>query len=161
MIEIQNPQLRGRRLEPLGWRVRDAMSPLWSGYGWRLWALLLCDEGIAAFEWPRPKYWREMLSIGFGAGVAHQPSTIDGNSWPLMEQSSLVESPSAILFPKVDMSAIEIRRSRWFTNEVRVRRADGERWVFTIGDARKVAQYAALLDRFAGVSRTGWWPRAG
>jgi len=162
MVEIRNPRLRGRRLEPTEWRVREAISPVLSGSGWRFWALLLCDEGVAAFEWPRAKYWRVMLRIGIRAGLAHQPSTIDGDSWPLTEHASVVESPSAVLFAKSDTAAIEIRRRRWLTTELRIRQQDGKkRWIFTIADPRNVDRYAAQLHRFVPISRTGWWPDTG
>jgi hypothetical protein len=116
---------------------------------------LLCDEGIAAFEWPRRKYWRVQLALGLRAGIANQPSAIEGDAWPLSDGSPDVESQAVVLFPK-DALTIEIRRRRWFTNEVCIQARNGERWNFTFADPRKIDRYVRQLnDRFAIVSRTG------
>jgi hypothetical protein len=159
MSEIRNPRLRGRRLDPVEWRVREALSPFWSAWGWRFWSLLLCDEGIVAFEWPRRKYCRIMFLAGMRAGVAHLPTAVRGDVWPLSERSQDVKTRSAILFENSIISSIEVRRRRWFTNGICFICNDGKRWVFTAADPVKVVEYADKLNCYLQVLKKGWWPK--
>ena len=161
MITIVTPRLRGRRLEPVEWRVRDALSPFWSGWSQRFYSLLVCDEGIAAFQWPSRKYWPVALMVGFRAGVAHLPSSIIGDSWPLSAHMHVVDAPSALLFPRADLRIVEIRRRRWLTNEVRLIDTQQVMRRFTAADPRKVGEYAMRLSEFYTVVKTGYWPQIG
>jgi hypothetical protein len=163
MKTAQNPRLRGRRLEPVEWRVRSALSPFWLGWGVRsrFWSLLICDEGLAAFEWPGRKYWTVALLVGLRAGVAHQPSTIDGDDWPLSERSKVVASRRALLFPREELAGIDVNRSRWFWSGVRLVGVDGKRWTFTAADPRRIGVYAQSLTTQLGATRSGHWRTAG
>jgi hypothetical protein len=163
MRTIQNPRLRGRRLEPVEWRVREAFSPFWLGWGLRdrWWALLICDEGLAAFEWPAKKYWDAMLRVGLRAGLAHAPSTIDGDNWPLSENPQRVESRRALLFPRQELTGIDVYRRRFLSSQIRLFGIDGERWTFTAADPRLIAKQADTLAMRFGATRSGHWPAAG
>jgi hypothetical protein len=144
-LEVREARLRGRRLEPADWRVRRAFSPFWSGWGGRWWALLVCDEGLAAFEWPRRKYWARQLRLGLAAGGGQRPA-VEADCWPLNERLSLVEARSAILYPRDTIAGVAVKRRRFFTNELHVIDATGHRTVYTIADPRKVEEYAAFFD---------------
>jgi len=163
MITAMNPRLRGRRLEPVEWRVRASMSPFWLGWGWRgrWWALLICDEGLAAFEWPSRKYWSIMLRVGLRAGLTHSPTIVDGDEWPLSERDGIVVSRKALLFPREELTLVDINRSRWFWSRVRLCDLHGDRWSFTAADPRRMEQNAALLVRHFGATKSGYWRRAG
>jgi hypothetical protein len=156
--EVREARLRGTRLEPANWKVCRAFSPFWSGWGGRWWALLVCDEGLAAFEWPRRKYWARQLRLGLTAGRG-QPPAVDADSWPLTERSSPVEAKSAILYPRESIAAVEVKRRRFFTNELHVIDAAGQRTVYTIADPRNVEEYEAFFQKH--YSRTGVGAAAG
>jgi len=161
MTKIRNPTLNGRNLEPVGWRVRDAMSPFFTRWGRCCWALLLCDEGLAAFEWPRRMYWPLMLRLGMVAGLGHHPPTVAGDGWPLSGGSRQVDAPSALLFERAEITAIQVIRRRVFTNEIAVLGSRGRLQTFTVADPRKIAAYAERLGRELPVVRRGRWPDPG
>ena len=160
MTKVRNPVLRGRRLEPVEWRVRDALSPFWLGWGWgRWWSLLICDEGLAAFEWHATTYWSTVLRIGFHAGVGHRPTVIDGDNWPLSERAGVVETRAALLFPREQLQTIDIKRAAIFWRRVRIVDVNGGRWVFTVADPRRVDSFAKSLSKHFGATKNGSWRR--
>jgi hypothetical protein len=163
MITISNANLRGRRLEPMEWRVRASFSPFarsaWTDNG-RWWAVVICDEGLALCEWPRAKYWREMLKIGLRAGIAHAPTSVAGDAWPLVDGAG-TEVKRAQLFPREELSGIVVNRSRWLWSKVHLLDNAGHRWSFTLIDPRIIERFAnALASRF-DITRSGYWPSAG
>jgi hypothetical protein len=162
MTTISNPRLRGRRIEPVEWRVRAALSPFWLGWGlrYRWWSLLVCDEGLAAFEWPSRKHWAMQLRLGFRAGLGALPLTVAGDSWPLSERAAVVESRSALLFPWGALKDLEVRRRRFLANSVRVFEQNGQSWTFTAADPLRVEEYANVLGRHFGVTKSGHWRQA-
>jgi len=163
MTTAQNPRLRSRRLEPVEWRVRAALSPFWLTWGLRgrWWALLICDEGLAAFEWPAKKYWSMMFRVGLRAGPAHLPSAVDGDDWPISERSDFVASRRALLFPRAELASVDVNRSRWLWSEVRLVDVHGDRWSFTAADPRRIEGYAQSLATHFGATRSGYWRPAG
>lgn len=160
MIQLRKPSVEGRRLQPAGWRVRAAFSPFATGWGGRWWSLLVCDEGLVAFQWPTRKYLRQMLRIGFIAGVGHAPPQVEGDAWPLSPGSKGQDSPAAELFSRDRLEAIDIKRSRFFWSHVHLREGGRRARVFTVLDPSMVEECAERLTRaFPGlVRRVGWWP---
>jgi hypothetical protein len=118
----------------------------------------VCDEGLVAFEWPAKRYWRRVLRIGLRAGLAHAPSAVEGDAWPLSERVEFVESRSALLFPRETLAQVDVRRSRFWWNEVRVSELSGAHWVFTAADPRQIENYARRLELHFTVTRSGYWP---
>ena len=134
MDKVRKPRVKRRQLEPAGWCVRAAFSPFSTGWGGQWWSLLICDEGLAAFQWPTRKYLIQVLRVGLRAGAAHMPTTIAGDSWPLSVGSNGQESPAVELFSSARLEAIEVKRSRFLWSHVRVRESD-QRWrTFTMVD---------------------------
>jgi hypothetical protein len=71
MTQVRNVRLEECRLHPIHWHVRHAFSPMWMKSDWRprWWSLLICDQGLAAFQWSVGRYWRTR-SVLRGQSVA-------------------------------------------------------------------------------------------
>ncbi len=161
MVTVRDVTLRGRRLTPPDWHVRSAISPCSTAFGTRLWSLLLCYEGVAAFRFPRGRYWAQQFRWGLVAGVGHVPPTVVGDEWPLGSRGTVV-APSATLFPRDTLSAVDIQRARVFWSCIRIRRNDGRSQSFDVLAPRQLRAYADKIEAaFPRVARrTGWWPAA-
>jgi hypothetical protein len=153
MIRVQNPRIQQGRLAPTDWGVVDALSPFWiRRWGWRhrYFALLICAEGLAAFEWPAHKYWATMLRIAYRAGVWRLPTDLEEDSWPLSDRAQIVESRLAFLFAFEEIEEIEVKRSRFLWSTVRVHETGGQSWDFTIANSQKVELFARKLKKHFG-----------
>ena len=159
MQTVSNPELRGRSLTPVNWRVREAHSPFATGWGGQWWSLLLCYEGLAAFQWPYRRYWARMFRIGLVAGAGHMSASVLGDSWPLTERPGPVHAPRALLFPR-EALAIEVRRSRFLWSNVLVTVGNTAPLAFAFMDPRAVEVCTRRLEgAFPGiVHRAGWKP---
>lgn len=156
MRELLNPSLNRRHLAPVGWRVRDALSPWVSHAGFRWWALLLCEEGLAALQWPARQYLAANLRIGVVAGTGNHPR-VRGDAWPLRPEMD-APSPRALLFPRADIERLEFRRRLWRPSELRLYPTMGRSHRFGALDPVAFVDYPRKLQGFGVVIKTGRWP---
>ncbi len=161
VLMLRDAELRGRHLKPIDWQVRAAVSPFSTGWGGRWWSLLLCYEGIVAFQFPQRRYWAHMLRVGLVAGVAHVTPTVGGDDWPLSERGAVL-APRAMLVPRDALAKVEIRRSRVFWSHVRLYEVDAGCQSFSFIDPRQLRSCAHQFESaFPRVTqRAGWWPAA-
>jgi hypothetical protein len=143
MMQIRNVQLHDGYLSPVNWQVRDAVSPLWLAWDWRprWWALLFCDQGVAAFQWPTAKLMRVQL--------VRWPSrwpTVSGDSWPLTERGA-VSSPSALIFARDHLTRIDAIDSRFLWKKIRLYERNGHQATFVLANREQIVLCVRLLCR--------------
>jgi len=142
----ENAVIRGKRLHPLGWRIRAVLSPLWSFGGWRWWSVLACDEGLALVPWPFKKWLSVVLRVGIRAGVAHMPTTISSDEWPLSEAHRHdFEVAGVQAIPRALLSRIEVTNERWLWRHIRIRDSGSGETTLTLVDPRSAVEYRARL----------------
>jgi hypothetical protein len=160
VLEVRGAELHGRRLKPTDWHVKTAMSPFSTDLGFAWWSLLICYEGLAAFQWPRGRYWRQMLRNGLVAGLAHVPPTVVGNAWPLQQLEKPVPAPCLQLFLKETLEEVEVRGSRFWWSSIRVLERGARTRCFGFVDPKQVQMCAQACEHAFPhiVRRGGWWP---
>jgi hypothetical protein len=136
--------LRRGKLEPLGWRVREAFSPFWS-LSQRWWSLILCVEGLVAVRLPVSEWWPIVLRAGLRAGVSHLPTTVAGGNWPLSVPHNEIKLRSPRLFPRESIARLEVVESRFFWNNIHIVDREGKRLVLTMADRRQARSYTLKL----------------
>jgi hypothetical protein len=147
MTQVRNVRLEECRLHPIHWHVRHAFSPTWMKSDWRprWWSLRICDQGLAAFQWPAGRYWRTQVRRGLSAGLGGLPP-ISGDSWPLTERGA-VSSPSALIFARDHLVRIDAIDSRFLWKKIRLNERNGHHATFVLADREQIVLCARLLRR--------------
>jgi hypothetical protein len=138
-------QVRGRRLQPVGWRLRSAITPVWSHAGFKWWSLVLADEGLAAVRLPGRRYWPLLAIAGLRAGVAHLPTQVRRDRWPLSEHSDDSELLRALLVPHATILSAVVDRPRFGWLKIRFMVSGRGPLIFTAADPTAADVYAELI----------------
>lgn len=142
---VREVALCSRRLKPMEWHVRSAISPFATAWGWKWWSILVCEEGLAAFQFAQRRFWAYQLRAGLVAGVSHVTPVVHGDEWPLGGKETIV-APRAMLFPRDSIKCIEVQRARVFWSHVRIFPSDGGRSSFDLVDPRQVTLCAERIE---------------
>src|SRR5262245_5433547 len=141
MKQMRDVRLDGGHLFPVNWHVRDAVSPVSNSWGWRWWALLVCDQGLVVLRWPASKSWRVQLRLGLRGG----PPGMLADRWPLTERG-VVTSRSALIFARDHLTGIQFTRGI-LRNKVHLYERNGEQSTFLFATRHQADLCAHLLRR--------------
>jgi hypothetical protein len=109
---------------------------------------LLCDEGLALVKLPRKKWLPLVLWAGFRAGVAHLPTVVERDRWPLDSSKPDVGFDDAWLLPRERLKRLVVKR-HWFIPSEIIVAADHGNWRLGIAAAKSIREYERLLAAYA------------